>query len=181
MLSIHDGHLKQVSSSRREWLRVGGLTALGLSLPTLLQANHITDAPITTPSAFSGDLGASFGKAKNVIFLWLQGGPPQHETFDPKPEAPLEIRGPFKPISTNVPGIQFSELLPRTSRYADKMAIVRSMSTRDDNHDVSGYWLLTGYPSLTGSARQIKPTDWPYFGSIIKLLNPRPRDDSVTV
>jgi len=117
MLSIHDGHLRQVSSSGREWLRVGGLIALGLSLPSLLQMNHVSSAPVTTPSAFSGDLGASFGKAKNVIFLWLQGGPPQHETFDPKPEAPLEIRGPFKPISTNVPGIQFSELLPRTSRY----------------------------------------------------------------
>ena len=180
MLSIHDGQLKQVSSSRREWLRVGGLSALGLSLPTLLQTKHGTGAPITTPSAFSGDLGASFGKAKNVIFLWLQGGPPQHETFDPKPEAPLEIRGPFKPISTNVPGIQFSELLPRTSRYADKMAIVRSMSTRDDNHDVSGYWLLTGYPYLTGSARQIKPTDWPYFGSIIKMLKPSEKLPALT-
>ena len=180
MLSIHDGQLNQVSSSRREWLRVGGLSALGLSLPTLLQSKLVCGTPITTPSSFSGDLGASFGKAKNVIFLWLQGGPPQHETFDPKPEAPLEIRGPFKPISTNVPGIQFSELLPRTSRYADKMAIVRSMSTRDDNHDVSGYWLLTGYPYLTGSARQIKPTDWPYFGSIIKMLKPSERLPALT-
>ena len=180
MLSIHDGQLNQVSSSRREWLRVGGLSALGLSLPSLLQMKPVSSAPVTTPSAFSGDLGASFGKAKNVIFLWLQGGPPQHETFDPKPEAPLEIRGPFKPISTNVPGIQFSELLPRTSRYADKMAIVRSMSTRDDNHDVSGYWLLTGYPYLTGSARQIKPTDWPYFGSIIKMLKPSERLPALT-
>lgn len=180
MLSIHDGQLKQVSSSRREWLRVGGLSALGLSLPMLLQSKLVSSTPITTPSAFSGDLGASFGKAKNVIFLWLQGGPPQHETFDPKPEAPLEIRGPFKPINTNVPGIQFSELLPRTSRYADKMAIVRSMSTRDDNHDVSGYWLLTGYPYLTGSARQIKPTDWPYFGSIIKMLKPSEKLPALT-
>ncbi len=180
MLSIHDGQLNQVSSSRREWLRVGGLSALGLSLPMLLQSKLVSSTPITTPSAFSGDLGTSFGKAKNVIFLWLQGGPPQHETFDPKPEAPLEIRGPFKPISTNVPGIQFSELLPRTSRYADKMAIVRSMSTRDDNHDVSGYWLLTGYPYLTGSARQIKPTDWPYFGSIIKMLKPSERLPALT-
>ncbi|MEY2727016.1 MAG: hypothetical protein RLZZ458_2883, partial [Planctomycetota bacterium] len=121
---------------------------------------------------WSGDPGATFGKATNVIFLWLQGGPPRHETFDPKPNAPLEIRGPFKPSSTNVPGIQFSELLPRTSRYADRMAVVRSLSTRDDNHDVSGYWLLTGYPYLTGSARQIKPSDWPYFGSVVKMLRP---------
>jgi len=92
---------------------------------------------VVPKNPLSGDSGATFGKATNVIFLWLQGGPPQHETFDPRPNAILEIRGAFKPISTNVPGIQFSELLPRTSRYADPMAVVRSLSTRDDNYDVS--------------------------------------------
>jgi hypothetical protein len=107
-----------------------------------------------------------------VIFLWLQGGPPQHETFDPKPDAPVDIRGPFKPIATNVPGIRYCELLPRTARHAHQLAIIRSLATRDDNHDVSGYWLLTGYPYGPGSARQIKPTDWPYFGSIVKMLKP---------
>jgi hypothetical protein len=72
--------------NRRQLLRVGGLSALGLSLPTLLQAR-----PSTRPS------GGTFGRAKIVIFLWLQGGPPQHETLDPKPDAPAEIRGEFKP------------------------------------------------------------------------------------
>ena len=178
MLSLYDG-----ISGRREWLRVGGLSAVGLSLPALLgsrcTAGGVTGASGAV-SAFGGELGASFGRAKSVIFLWLQGGPPQHETFDPKPEAPLEIRGPFRPISTNVSGVQFSELLPRTSRYADRLAVVRSMSTKDDNHDVSGYWLLTGYPYLTGSARQIKPADWPYFGSIIKMLKPSERLPALT-
>jgi hypothetical protein len=158
--------------TRREWLRIGGLGAVGVSLTDLLRAG---DAPAPRPGAqptLAGNLGASFGKAKNVIYLWLQGGPPQHETFDPKPGAPVEIRGPFKPIATNVPGIRFCELLPRTARCADKLAVVRSLSTRDDNHDVSGYWLLTGYPYGPGSARQIKPTDWPYFGSIVKMLAP---------
>src|SRR5205807_2191806 len=109
------------------------------------------------------------------IFLWLQGGPPQHETFDPKPDAPAEIRGEFKPIATNVPGIRFSELLPRTARLADKLAVIRTLSTNDDNHDVSGYWVLTGYKYGPGSARQIKPTDWPYFGSLVKMLKPSDR------
>jgi hypothetical protein len=127
-----------------------------------------------------GNLGSTFGKAKNVIFLWLQGGPPQHETFDPKPDAPVDIRGPFKPIATNVPGIRYCELLPRTARHADKLAVIRSLSTRDDNHDVSGYWLLTGYPYGPGSARQIKPTDWPYFGSIIKMLKPSQKLPALT-
>src|SRR3954462_4677477 len=144
-------------------MRIGGLNLLGLSLPALLagQARAARAAPDPT-----------FGRAKNVIFLWLQGGPPQHETFDPKPDAPDGIRGPFRPIATNVPGVRFCELLPRTTRLADKLAVVRSIATDDPNHDVSGYWVLTGYPYGPGSARQIKPTDWPYFGSIVKMLKP---------
>src|SRR5690606_27817154 len=89
---------------RRELLRIGGLSAIGLSLPRLLEASQIGAAPkgiINDPT---------FGRAKNVIYVWLQGGPPQHETFDPKPEAPAEIRGPFKPIQTNIPGVQICEL-----------------------------------------------------------------------
>ena len=101
MFSIHDQRSRANQFDRREWLQVGGLSALGLTLPQLLQAKQIAAAPVGTSSRLSGELGSTFGQAKNVIFLWLQGGPPQHETFDPKPEAPAEIRGPFKPISTN--------------------------------------------------------------------------------
>jgi hypothetical protein len=161
--------------TRRELLRVGGLSVLGLGLSDLLYAGcHANQAKAAAldSSLARGLEGATFGRAKNVIFLWLQGGPPQHETFDPKPDAPAEIRGPFRPIATNVPGIQFCELLPRTARLADKLAVVRSLATDDPNHDVSGYWVLTGYPYGPGSARQIKPTDWPYFGSIVKMLKP---------
>lgn len=181
MFSILDQSLSSTDQvARREWLRVGGLSALGISLPHLLRAAE-TPAVTTGPAPkLAGELGSTFGKAKNLIFLWLQGGPPQHETLDPKPDAPVEIRGPFKPISTNVPGIQFCELLPRTSCYADKLAVVRSLSTRDDNHDVSGYWLLTGYPYGPGSARQIKPNDWPYFGSIVKMLKPSEKLPALT-
>src|SRR5262245_28999605 len=132
--------------SRREWLRVGGLSAVGLSLPALLRAGESPPPTPAAPPELAGALGSTCGKARHVIYLWLQGGPPQHETFDPKPDAPAEIRGPFKPIATNVPGIRFCELLPRTARLADKLAVVRSLATDDDNHDVSGYWVLTGYP-----------------------------------
>lgn len=90
-------------ASRREWLRVGGLGSLGLSLGGFLQAQ----ARAVVPNS------GTFGKAKHCIILYLAGGPPQHETFDPKPDAPREIRGEFKPIATSVPGIHFSELLPR--------------------------------------------------------------------
>src|SRR6266542_3939374 len=100
MLSILDKSIPPSDAvSRREWLRVGGLSALGLSLTDMLRAG---DAPVpgSTPK-LAGDLGSTFGKAKNVIYLWLQGGPPQHETFDPTPDAPVDIRGPFKPIANN--------------------------------------------------------------------------------
>jgi hypothetical protein len=167
--------------TRREWLRVGGLSVLGLSLPDLLRAGEAPAVPPPeAPRLVRGLDGATYGKAKSVIFLWLQGGPPQHETFDPKPDAPAEIRGEFKPIATNVPGIRFCELLPRTARLADKLALIRSLATNDDNHDVSGYWVLTGYPYGPGSARQIKPTDWPYFGSIVKMLKPSERLPALT-
>lgn len=154
--------------SRREAL------ALGLTLPAFAAMRA------SEPNKLSGALGSTFGRAKNCIFLWLQGGPPQHETFDPKPDAPTEIRGPFKPIATSAPGVRFCELLPRTAKHAHELAVVRSLSTRDDNHDVSGYWLLTGYPYGPGSARAIKPSDWPYFGSVVKLLKPSEKLPALT-
>src|SRR5437879_433598 len=172
MFSMEDGsHILGDCISRREWLRVGGLGAIGLSLPALLRAGQQpTPAPSSPPLRNLN--GATFGRAKNVIFLWLQGGPPQHETFDPKPVAPLEIRGEFKPISTNVPGIQICELLPRTAGMMDKFAIIRSMCTHSDLHDASGYWVLTGYRYLGQQSRQISPADWPYLGSVLKIVKP---------
>ena len=162
MLSIHES--ARAGLGRREWLRIGGLNTLGLSLPGLLAGQgQIADGNTAE---------STFGRAKNVIYLYLSGGPPQHETFDPKPNAPTEVRGSFKAIHTNVPGIQFSELLPRTARIADKLAICRAMSTNDNTHSTSGYWMLTGFPYRGTNAREIQPTDWPNLGSIVKMLNP---------
>ena len=107
-----------------------------------------------------------------MIYLYLSGGPPQHETFDPKPGAPKEVRGAFEPIHTNIPGIQFSELLPRTAGMADKLAVCRAMSTNDNTHSTSGYWVLTGFPYRGTNARTLQPTDWPNLGSVVKLLKP---------
>ncbi len=151
--------------ARRELLRIGGLSAMGLTLPHLLKAGETVQTSISPTDM-------SFGRAKNIIFLFLAGGPPQHETFDPKPDAPVEVRGPFQPISTNVPGIHFCELLPRTARIADKLAICRSLSTDDNNHDGSGYQVLTGYKYAGPNSRVIQPTDRPYFGSFIKRYRP---------
>src|ERR1700688_354150 len=103
MLRIHTSGTRLCDGlTRREWLRFGGLSLAGLSLPSLLRAREaVTPAP-----------SSSFGQAKACIVLFHLGGPPQHETWDPKPEAPLEIRGPYKPISTCVPGLQVCELMP---------------------------------------------------------------------
>src|SRR5205085_3818863 len=156
---------------RVELLRVGGLCLLGLSVPSDLEARAAPDPRGST----------TFGRARNVFFLWLQGGPPQHETFDPKPEAPAEIRGEFNPIATNVPGIQICELLPRTAAIVDKLAIVRSLCTHTDLHDASGYWVLTGYQYKGQQSREItRATDWPYLGSVLKMLAPSPTLPSYT-
>jgi hypothetical protein len=172
MFSLHQRPSRLCDGlSRRELIRVGGLSLLGLSLPDLARARQTGDDA----------RGASFGRAKNVIFLWLQGGPPQHETFDPKPDAPAEIRGEFNPIATNVPGIQICELLPRTAAIVDKLAIARSLCTHSDLHDASGYWILTGYPYKGQQSRQItRSTDWPYVGSVLKMLAPSPTLPSYT-
>src|SRR5215210_7135376 len=86
--------------TRREAVRVGGLSALGLALPAVLRARA------------AGPDGPGVGRAKSCIVLFLMGGPPQHSTWDPKPDAPAEVRGEIGPINTNVPGIQFGELMP---------------------------------------------------------------------
>jgi len=150
--------------ARRELLRVGGLGAMGLSLPQLLSLKAAADPSV------SGD--PTFGRAKSVIYVWLQGGPPQHETFDPKPSAASGIRGEFSPIATNVPGIDFCELLPRTARIADKLAVVRSIATDNNQHSGSGYEVLTGNKYRGSNPRIISATDWPWFGSLVKLLKP---------
>jgi hypothetical protein len=155
--------------SRREWLRVGGLGLGGITLPQLLAGRSLA-GPAFGQSTI--ERPAMFGRAKNVLVVWLQGGPPQHETWDPKPDAPAEIRGAFGPIQTNIPGIQIGELLPRLATRADKLAIVRSLCTHNDLHDASAYWVLTGYPYRGRQSREISPTDWPWLGSVIKQLKP---------
>src|SRR4051794_18181653 len=98
--------------SRRAWLRIGGLALGGLSLPDLLRAGAASGP--RTP-------------AKGIIMVLLPGGPPHLDTFDLKPDAPAEIRGDFRPIATNVPGIAVCELMPRLARMADRYALIRSL------------------------------------------------------
>ncbi len=122
--------------SRRGFLQVGFLGAMGLSMPQLLQAQQA---------------GKTAGKRqKSVILLWLWGGPSHLDTFDPKPEAPSEYRGPFRAISTNVPGIQICELLPSLAKQADQYALLRSIHHETNDHGIAGTIGLTGKAAVAG-------------------------------
>ncbi len=150
--------------NRREVMRIGGLGCLGagLGLADLLQPG--AQARTTAAGA------SSFGRARSCIVLFLMGGPPQHSTWDPKPDAPAEVRGEFRPIATTVPGLSLSELLPRTARVADKLCILRAMSTGDNAHSSSGYYMLTGRPHQPmnfENANPGPPNDVPSTGAVL--------------
>ena len=172
MLSILDlAHNSQRPRySRREWLRVGGTGLGGLSLPVLVAAS-----PITSHAAPS-DTGRAFGKAKSAIIIFLGGGPPQHETWDPKPEAPAEIRGGFGTIATQTPGLSVGELMPLTARLTDKIAVMRAMVTNDNAHSSSGYQMMTGIPHIplnAESAISKAPNLAPHWGAVAKYIEQR--------
>ncbi len=140
--------------SRRNFLKIGALGLGGLALPQLLQAE-----------ARSGVRNSH----KAVIMIYLPGGPPHQDMFDLKMDAPLEIRGEFRPIPTQVPGLQICEHLPRMAAMMDKFAVIRSISDAVDDH--SDFHCMTGR-----SKRTQPPGGWPSFGAVVsKLLGPRDR------
>jgi hypothetical protein len=134
--------------SRRSFLRAGALGLAGLTLPAWLE--HKAQA------------GAS-AKDTSVILIWLDGGPTHMETYDPKPEAPAEYRGPLKAIPTKVPGIYLNELMPRHAQVMDKVSIVRSLHHDNGDHFAGAHWMLTGY--FGSNAAQLEPM-YPSAGSI---------------
>jgi hypothetical protein len=136
--------------TRRTVLKAGFLGLAGLSLPEFLRARAAGGAP--------------GGDDLSVILVWLDGGPPQHETYDPKPDAPVEFRGPLKPMDTKVPGVQISELLPYHARLMDKMSIIRSMHHNNGDHFAAAHWMLTGF--LGSNASNLAP-QYPSAASII--------------
>jgi uncharacterized protein (DUF1501 family) len=142
--------------SRRTFLRAGVLGLGAVGLPELLRAKAIAKAA-NRPDP----------KDLSIILVWLDGGPPQHETYDPKPDAPADYRGPLKAMSTAVPGIQVSELLPEHARLMDKMSIIRSMHHNNGDHFAAAHWMLTGYKGST--AVDLAP-QYPSSASIIAKL-----------
>jgi hypothetical protein len=158
--------------TRRELLRVGGSAALGISLGGLLNLQKLTAKDATYG-------GPGFGKAKSVILLYLQGGPSHLDLWDPKDNVPANVRSVFKPIATKIPGVQFTEVLPKFAQVNDKVTMIRSMSYTPNglfNHTAAIYQMMTGYTtdkvSPSGQLEPPSPKDFPNFGSNIIRLKP---------
>jgi hypothetical protein len=150
--------------TRRDLLRVGGLGALGLSLGEALQ---LQAAQGSTPAS------PSFGRAKACILLFPYGSPPQHETFDPKPLAPVEIQGEMGAISTAVPGLAVCDRLPGLARVVDRLTVVRSVTHPFPVHGVA--YAVTGMPDYSPDleTRPRDPRHWPFIGSVVDYLASR--------
>ena len=139
--------------SRRDFLKIGGLAMGGLSLPQLLQAEALSR------------VGRS---AKSVIMIYMAGAPPHQDLFDLKMDAPLEYRGPYKPISTKVPGIQISEHMPHSARIMDKLVPIRSMwGSVTGDHDSH-----VCYTGRSAKGVVAPPGGWPSIGAVMTRLLP---------
>lgn len=144
---------------RRDVLKVGMLSMLGLTLP-----KYFALAEETKKAALGGQTN---GTADSAVLIWLAGGPSHLDTWDPKPDAPLEIRGDFRAIEGKVPGIRISEHLPKTAGQMDKLCLVRSVTSPTGAHEIGTHYMLTGFLPLPGFAV-------PSYGAVAShLLGPR--------
>ena len=160
--------------TRREALRVGGLGFTGLAWSDWLRARAAAAEP-----APAGRRPDRFGAAKACILVYHYGGPSHLDVWDLKPDAPAEIRGEFKPAATRVPGISITEHLPRLGALADRYAVVRSVTHRDNDHAIGAYLALTGYShpknAILGIEPAATPQDMPSVGSVVARVRPADR------
>ena len=156
-------------TTRREVLRAGGLGVVGFSLADYLQIRQAAAASQSSP------------RAQSIILLWLWGGPSHLDTFDMKPKAPSQYRGPYAPISTSVPGMQICELLPQLAQRAGHYALIRSLHSTSNDHGIAGTIGLTGADagaiSLGGQVLpgQVKPTHGAVVAKTLGLDPAMPR------
>ncbi len=161
--------------SRRELLSIGGLSLFGMSLPQVIRMQQAQASTIPRQG--------SFGAAESVIVVYLQGSPSHIDLWDPKPEAPAEIRGEFKPIATAAPGMYLGEVLPKLAGQADKFSVVRSIGVKPKglpNHGSAIYMLMTGHDpdnfSATGLSVPPSRNDLPSVGSVVSRYRPSERE-----
>jgi hypothetical protein len=162
--------------NRREVLRIGGLGFTGLLWSDWLRAR--AGAAGRAREAGPSPRGRS-GKARACIVIFNYGGPSHLDTWDLKPDAPVEIRGEFRPVATAVRGIAISEHLPRLARLAGHYALVRSVNHRDNDHAIGAYLALTGHHhpknAILGIEPPATPQDLPSLGSVVSKLRPVPK------
>ncbi len=158
----HDSYYRCDGVARREFVRVGALSALGLGLSHLA----LPRVGVAAPLVAAPHVGKA--TAKRCILIWLDGGPSHLETFDLKPDAPAEVRGPLQPIQTRVPGIAICESLPKLAERMDRAAIVRSVTSPLGEHNLGTNYLLTGYPPTPA-------LEYPSLGSVVAHLDRQPR------
>ena len=142
-------------SSRRGFLQAGALGIGGLSLAELFRLRAE---------------GAVRSAGTSVILIWLSGGPGHMETWDPKPSAPAEYRGPFRAIDTNVPGVLFGELMPRQAEIMDKLAVLRTVNHGTGDHTKGNHWMLTGFEGPAFNARDNRVQRRPALGAAAARL-----------
>ena len=165
---LQSTHRHGVGLTRRELLQVGYSGLLGIGIPSIW-ARQAASAP---PPA------APVSKARSVLLIFLTGAPSHLDTFDLKPDAPVEIRGDFKPIATRVPGVEYCEHLPQLAARADKLAVIRSMTHGLPSHEHATHMMLTGVNVLPpGSTHMASRADWPCYASGLDFM--RPRSDGV--
>ncbi len=147
--------------SRRNFLQIGMAGMGALSLSQIMRAREAAAAATNGATA----------KDNSVILLWLDGGPSHHDTYDPKPDAPSEYAGIWRPIKTVVPGMDITEMFPLQAQVADKFSIIRSVHHDAGDHFTGGHWMLTGRGGVSGANN---PQQSPFFGSIAtKITGPR--------
>ncbi|MCY2963866.1 MAG: DUF1501 domain-containing protein, partial [Planctomycetota bacterium] len=159
------GHPKQLCTglSRRDLLHLGGLGAFGATLGDMLALPNSAKAAAERPPGF--------GKAKSCLLIYKYGAPPQHETFDPKPEAPVEIQGEMKAISTSIPGVIIGDHLPRIARIMDRLTVVRSLTHPYPLHGT--VYATTGIPDVDTKIEAMPrhKRQWPFIGSVVDYLD----------
>ncbi|MBM4003598.1 MAG: DUF1501 domain-containing protein [Planctomycetes bacterium] len=158
MIELGGGGVGGGRIARRGFLRFGSLGFAGFSLADWLRSQK---------NALGADASQRSRNPRSIILFWMAGGPSHLDMYDLKPDAPAEVRGPFRPIDTRLPGLQVCELMPRHAAIADRLAVVRSISHEHGNHDDASHWMQTGYPLL--DARQRGQTH-PCQGSVIAAL-----------
>jgi hypothetical protein len=148
--------------TRREWLQLAAAGVAATSMSGWIE--RLAAQTANNPR-----------RQRSCILLWMTGGPPQHETWDPKPDAPAEVRGPFGSIASSVPGVRVGELMPRTARWLDRLCVLRAVVTNNPGHVGGSYEMLTGaeHPGGKGNEAIVASrTDFPTLGAVVKHLRP---------